>query len=235
MLSVIIPCYNEESNLEMLFAKVITFLTKMPEAEVVLVNNGSTDSSLTKMNTFKLENPLLDIRICSVKVNEGYGFGILSGLNVAKNEILAWTHADLQTDLMDCIGAYQVFEKENNQNILVKGFRKERKLSEVILSYGMALLASSKLKKWLTEINAQPKMFHKSFYDSIKKGAPKDFSLDLYFCYEAKKKGQILTIPVKFIPRIAGEAKGGSGSSLKTKVKIVKRTLKFIKELGNKA
>lgn len=232
MLSIVIPCYNEEANLELLFTKIKSFLKQLPKAEIILVNNGSTDGSLTKMNTFKVGNPSLNLTICNVKVNEGYGFGILSGLDVAKNNVLAWTHADLQTDLMDCIKAFQIFEKENNQNLLVKGSRKERKLPEVILSYGMALLASIKLKKWLTEINAQPKLFHRSFYERLKEDAPKDFSLDLYFCYEASKNGKILTFPVKFLPRIAGEAKGGSGSSLKTKFKIIKRTFNYINKLS---
>ena len=52
--------------------------------------------------------------------------------------------------------------------------------------------------------------------------------------YIAKKKGTIETFPVQFFQRIAGDAKGGSGTSFATKWKIIKRTLAYIKELENK-
>jgi len=38
-----------------------------------------------------------------VPVNQGYGLGILSGLRAATGEIIGWTHADLQTDVMDVL------------------------------------------------------------------------------------------------------------------------------------
>ena len=235
MFSVIIPCFNEEANLKLLFVKVEKLLEEHPKAEVVLVNNGSKDNSLALMNLFKMENKHLNISICNIKENEGYGHGILEGLKIAKNEILAWTHADLQTDIMDCSLAFKKFSiSKNQENLLIKGYRKNRKLGETILSFGMAIFASLKLNTWLVEINAQPKMFHKNFYNNIKDNAPKDFSLDLYWVYQYKQKGNIKTIPVSFLPRLAGEAKGGSGSNFKTKIKIIKRTLNYINSLKSK-
>lgn len=232
LFSVIIPCYNEEDNLKMLFLRVLDLLQKEPNAEVVLVNNGSTDNSLSLMNTFRLENNGLQIAIANVKVNQGYGYGILEGLKIAKSDVLSWTHADLQTDLMDCLEAFSLYKKQSNQSkLLIKGVRIERGITATILSYGMAIYSSLKLQTWITEINAQPKMFSRVFYNQAKSNAPKDFSLDLHWVYYAKKKGIIKTIPVKFIPRIAGEAKGGSGSSMSTKIKIIKRTLKYINKL----
>lgn len=232
MLSVIIPCFNEEANLQHLFVKVVKFLKSVDGSEVVLVNNGSSDGSLKLLNEFKLTNHGLEIKICNVKENQGYGNGILKGLEIATRDILAWTHADLQTDVMDCAKALEVYKNnKSHKNILVKGFRKNRKWNEVLLSYGMSFLASIKLKSKLIEVNAQPKLFSKSFFELIKNDAPKDFSLDLYFHYKANKLGRVVTFPVLFLPRIAGEAKGGSGSSFKTKVKIIKRTIAYIDKL----
>ncbi len=102
---------------------------------------------------------------------------------------------------------------------------------ETLLSSGMAMISSWKLGTWLTEINAQPKLFNRSFYEQIAGKAPYDFSLDLYWVLQAKRWGSIATIPVLFLPRTAGEAKGGSGSSLKTKWKIIRRTLTYIDQL----
>jgi hypothetical protein len=51
----------------------------------------------------------------------------------------------------------------------------------------------------------------------------------------AKMKGvSIYNFPVFFAKRIAGEAKGGSGSSLKTRLKIIKRSIRYIFELNRK-
>jgi len=88
-------------------------------------------------------------------------------------------------------------------------------------------------KKYLPDINAQPKMFTKDFYNQIKDQAPLDFSLDLYFYYMAAKNNfKIETIPVYFGKRIHGEAKGGG--SLKTKFKLSIRTIAFITDLRKK-
>ena len=79
-------------------------------------------------------------------------------------------------------------------------------------------------------VNAQPKLFSRKFYDKhLVKGAPLDFSLDLYLLYWARKFGRIIEIPVYFEKRIYGEAKGGG--SFKTRMKLVKRTFAYIFEL----
>jgi len=235
--SVVIPCYNEEPNLIQLFKKVLDLLNAYPSGEVILVNNGSKDNSLHLLDTFKTENNTKNISICNVVENKGYGFGILAGLKLANSDILSWTHADLQTDLLDVGKAFELFQAklgQNNDYFLVKGYRVNRKFAETALSYGMATIASIQLRSWMQEINAQPKMFSRVFYENVKKDAPWDFSLDLYWMYSAKKMGTIATFPVQFIPRTAGEAKGGSGSSLKTKWKIIKRTFKYINQLTAK-
>jgi hypothetical protein len=48
-----------------------------------------------------------------LKVNQGYGFGILSGLKECTGEFLGWTHADMQTDPKDLLKAFNII-KENN-------------------------------------------------------------------------------------------------------------------------
>jgi hypothetical protein len=98
----------------------------------------------------------------------------------------------------------------------------------------MGLLASVVLGKRLTEINAQPKLFSRKFFDLVEKPAPNDFALDTYLLYKAKQLGRVVEIPVFFAKRVAGEAKGGSGSSWKTKWKLVKRCTGYIFELRKK-
>lgn len=230
-LSVILPCYNEKDNLPELFKRLDLLEKSGLDLEIVLVNNGSTDDSASVFEVELQKRPNTCMRVHTVEKNLGYGFGILSGLNAATGDLLAVTHADRQTDPMDVAKAYQIFMKKPEQGLLVKGFRKNRKASEAIFSFGMGLLASLALGTRLTEINAQPKMFTKVFFDSIKNQAPHDFSLDLYILYQAKKTGKIIDFPVFFAKRVAGEAKGGSGSNWATKKKLIKRSFNYIFEL----
>lgn len=230
-LSVILPCYNEKDNLPALFERLDKLAEVKPDIEIVLVNNGSTDGSeevffqeVSKRNS--------DVfKICKVERNLGYGFGILSGLAAANGDVLSVTHADRQTDPLDVLKAFEIYKAHNNPSLLVKGFRKNRKITEALFSYGMGCLASVVLGTRLTEINAQPKLFSLQFFNQYKDKAPFDFSLDLYFLYQAKKHGKIIDFPVYFAKRVAGEAKGGSGSTLKVKWKLIKRSFNYIFEL----
>ena len=231
-LSVVIPCYNEEKNLPYIMAKLSAILRDktQEECEVILVDNGSTDNS-AEVFTELLKGIEENIRVVKVDKNQGYGYGILYGLKQATGSFLAWTHADLQTDPADVFKALDIYLLAPKRPVLVKGYRKNRKLSEAFFSWCMGLISSVFLKARLTEINAQPKLFHRDFYEGIVNDAPYDFSLDLYFLFKAKKQGLIIDFPVFFLPRLYGEAKGGSGSSLKTRIKLIKRTLKYIGEL----
>lgn len=231
MLSIILPCYNEKDNLVALFERLDLLVKASDEIEIVLVNNGSNDGSDIVFELEVLSRNRDIFKIVHVKENKGYGFGILSGLRAAKGNVLAVTHADRQTDPMDVLKAYEIFRSKGDLNLLVKGFRKNRKISEAVFSYGMGLLASIVLGIRLTEINAQPKLFSKSFFDTYENDAPNDFSLDLYLLFQAKKHGQIIDFPVYFSKRVAGEAKGGSGSSFKVKWKLIKRSFSYIFEL----
>lgn len=234
MLSIVLPCYNERDNIAALMQRLDEVAAKDVNIEILLVNNGSTDDSAAvfeqELSTRKPEV----FRLVSVEKNIGYGFGILSGLRAAKGDVLAVTHADRQTDPMDVLKAFRIFKEENDEMLLVKGFRKNRRISEAIFSYGMGLLASVVLGIWLTEINAQPKLFSKKFFEKVNVKAPNDFALDLYLLFQAKRHGRIIDFPVYFAKRVAGEAKGGSGGSWQSKWKLIKRCGAYIFELNKK-
>jgi glycosyltransferase involved in cell wall biosynthesis len=230
-LSVVLPCYNESANLPALFNRLDRIAEKRDDVQIVLVNNGSTDHSEAVFNE------LLSLRgeqfkLVNVNINRGYGYGIMAGLKSCDAPILSWTHADIQTDPIDVLYALEVFNSE--YFTMVKGSRRNRNYSEAFFSWGMGLFASFVLRTRLTEINAQPKLFSRDFFDQIKDDAPDDFSLDLYFLFKAKKLGKVIDIPVYFSKRMAGEAKGGSGSSWKQKVKLMKRTFIYIMALKKK-
>lgn len=221
-LSIIIPCYNEELSISKLIDNCLKIIND--DLEILIVDNGSSDNTFKILKSLNLPSNIIPIRI---EKNIGYGHGILVGLNHAKGEILSWTHADLQTDLSDVLRGFRLHKKKLfNKDCLVKGKRKNRNLFDYFFTFSMGIYCSILLGKWLYDINAQPKIFHKSFLKKFN-NPPLDFSLDLYILYffQSNKIG-IKSIPVFFKKRKFGESKGGG--TFRGKFRLIKRTLNYI-------
>lgn len=230
-LSIIIPCYNEEENLPDLVSKLMRIIEKAScSIEVILVDNGSTDNTAEVMQELLSELPIRTVR---VPQNKGYGYGILRGLNAASGNVLAITHADMQTNPDMILKAYDLYQQYNNPYILVKGKRCNRPWVERFFTLGMQWYANFKLKASLSDISAQPKLFSKQFYWEIRDGIPYDFTLDLYMLYCAFRKGQIITVNVPYLPRRYGTAKGGSGS-WKSRIKLCCLMIQSIDRLADR-
>ena len=154
------------------------------------------------------------------------------GLAAAQGEVLAWTHADMQTDPADALKAYDLWLEKKDKKTLIKGARKSRAVLDAFFTFGMQLATYGALRVWMSDINAQPKLFSRDFYQAyLLQHAPYDFSLDLYLLYQAKRNGfRIATIPVDFSKRHAGEAKGGGGG-WRPRLKLIKRTFAYIFQL----
>jgi len=224
-LSIIIPCYNEELSLNKLVENCLSNINE--NIEIILVDNGSTDSTFKSLVNLNLPDNIIPLRIDK---NIGYGDGILQGLKHAKGEIVSWTHADLQTDVSDVIIGFNQFEDNLiNKDCMVKGIRKNRNIIDSFFTFSMGLYSSIVIGTWMYDINAQPKMFHRSFMDEFE-DPPLDFSLDLFLMHFFKrKKINIKTFSVFFNKRKYGEAKGGG--TFKGKMKLIKRTLSYIRTL----
>ena len=113
--------------------------------------------------------------------------------------------------------------------LIIKGRRVNRNYIDAFFTFGMSIFASIMMGFMLFDINAQPKIFHRSFLPRIQ-CFPNDFSLDLFLMFQAKKNGYtILDFPVKFEKRIFGKSKGGG--TFRGKVKLIYRTFKYIYKL----
>lgn len=231
-LSIVIPCYNEEKNIPLIFQRLIEIVGQRTDIEIVLVNNGSTDNSKAIFTQQLASGYLSSFRVVTITKNIGYGHGIITGLRVAKGEVVAWTHADLQTDPNDIITAYNHLQAlTEQQQVIIKGKRIQRSFSQWLLTFGMSCIASVILLKPLYDINAQPKLFHRNLLSKLI-NPPDDFSLDLYLLCMAKQLGyRIETIPVSFSQRLHGESKWAY--NWKSKYKTIFRTIKYIFKLRN--
>lgn len=212
---IVIPCFNEEGNLERLIDEC-EYLTKCADFEFVLVNNGSNDNSkviLNKLNKNK-------IRVVNLDINGGYGGGILAGLKILESEFVGWIHADLQTDIRKSL--VDIIEKEFE---FFKGKRTGRNFSERLFSFGMSITCSLLFRTILYEVNAQPTIMKRSLYVQWE-NPPKDFSLDLYALLFAKKnKVRVERARFEFVKRTHGHSAWNFG--IQSRIKMINRTLKY--------
>tara|TARA_Y100000768_G_C23986735_1_gene689342 strand:- start:1209 stop:1925 length:717 start_codon:yes stop_codon:yes gene_type:complete len=231
-LSIVIPCYNEDENIFALFDKIKELLMLDKSIEIIVVDNGSTDNTNKNICSSNLYVEK-KIKLLEIKNNIGYGHGIMSGVNIAQGKYIGWCHADLQTEPMDVLNAYSAnIENLKKENCIIKGLRKNRNFFDALFTFGMSLFASLIFLKKINDINAQPKLFPRSFL-KVMNDYPSDFSLDLFFLIMAKSNNyRIINHEVIMKKRLHGEAKGGG--TLKGKLILIKRTLIYIFELKKK-
>lgn len=93
MISIVIPVYNEESNLEQLFTVLMEEMKEV-EHEVIFVNDGSTDNSLRVIENLIIQ----DKKIVCIDFSRNFGqqAAILAGLQHAKGKACLVMDADLQ-------------------------------------------------------------------------------------------------------------------------------------------
>lgn len=150
-LSLIVPCYNEEGNVQKFFSEVNRVFSEnnIPDYEFVFVNDGSRDGTIKKLRELYQENKQnYNIKVLSFSRNFGKESAIYAGLQKAEGALVCLIDADLQQrpevvvemynhmesdpDL-DCVTAYQKERQENKLISAVKSlfYKIINKLSDV--------------------------------------------------------------------------------------------------------
>jgi glycosyltransferase involved in cell wall biosynthesis len=226
--SIVLPCYNEAENIGLLLERYREVWRDLP-TELILVDNGSTDSTPEVLDR-ELSNPEYAFaRTVRVPVNKGYGYGVMQGLKDARGEVIGISHADMQCDASDLFRAYDVLCAAGPREVLVKGLRQPRGVGAEIITKTMAAIASTVLLKQLSDINAQPKVFGRELLEHLGT-TPDGFELDLCFLFTARRlHWKIVAIPVTFAPRRFGTSKWAF--SLASRRKHIWATVKYIFKL----
>ena len=118
LISLIVPCYNEEEMIPLYITEIEKIMINMPEVdyEYVFVNDGSKDQTLEVLKEQALLNS--HVRYLSFSRNFGKEAGLYAGLNHAKGDYVVVMDVDLQdppellsemyrlikTEAFDCIG-----------------------------------------------------------------------------------------------------------------------------------
>ena len=136
LLSVIVPCYNEEGNIALFYSETVKALGGlMKDTELIFINDGSADRTLEELHKIYDSSPY-HIQVVSFSRNFGKEAGLKAGLDHAKGEFTVIIDADLQQrpdyilDMMkilrehpeyDGVACYQEKRKENFLMTFLKG------------------------------------------------------------------------------------------------------------------
>jgi dolichyl-phosphate beta-glucosyltransferase len=116
-LSVVIPVYNETKRINGLVEICHYFKKQKYSTEILVVNDGSTDNTLSKLKKLQKKN---SFEIINYSKNRGKGYAIKTGLQKASGEHVLFTDIDLSTPL-DQFEKFRPFLKKHD---LVIGTRK---------------------------------------------------------------------------------------------------------------
>lgn len=122
-LSIVVPVYNEEEALPVFYAELKRVLREEKyDHEIIFVDDGSTDSSLTLLKQLKTKD--YRVRIFSFRRNVGKAEALTLGFQKASGDVVITMDADLQDQPSDI----PMFLAKHKEGIdVVCGWRKNRK------------------------------------------------------------------------------------------------------------
>jgi len=204
--SVIIPCYNEQDNVE----EAISRIPKIgKETEIIVVNDGSTDSTAQKVKD--LQNKFSNLKLVDYSPNRGKGYAVKKGFEAAAHEVIMILDADISTPPEELPRFFDPLNKGICQ--FVNGTRMVYPMQEQamrtlnlfgnkIFGYIMSFIAQQNL----TDTLCGTKAMYRSDLKRIRWGLDKWGDFDLLFG-AARMGNKIMEVPVHYMSRKSGESK----------------------------
>ena len=111
MLSLIVPCYNEENTLSACIERILTLKQQGIDLEIIIVDDCSKDKS--REVALQLAEKFAEVRLLTHQANRGKGAAIRTGLLESKGEYIGIQDADLEYDPAQYGSLLQVMRDEN--------------------------------------------------------------------------------------------------------------------------
>lgn len=165
-LSIVIPVYNEEESLELLYNSIINNLENTNlNFEIIFIDDGSLDKSWNVIKTISKKKTNLS----SIKFRKNYGKSdaLDAGFKASNGKYVLTMDADLQDDPNEIYPLFKMINQDNYD--LVSGWKKKRNdpLSKIIPSkfFNLVTRIFSGIK--LNDFNCGIKIYKKELVNSI--------------------------------------------------------------------
>jgi dolichyl-phosphate beta-glucosyltransferase len=202
VLSIVVPCYNEEERLPHTVEQIERYLNgKNVDYELILVDDGSADGTRMVMDAAAERNRL--VRLEALPRNRGKGRALAEGVAVAKGSEILVTDADLSTPIEELPKLQAELEKGAGVAIASRALRDSRvevsqPVYRVLMGKAFNLLVQAVLLPGIWDTQCGFKLFradvaHEAFAELTTDG----FGYDPEVLYRAKKRGvRIAEVPV---------------------------------------
>jgi dolichol-phosphate mannosyltransferase len=221
-LSLFLPVLNEEENLRPMHQKICDALESLEKtAEVIFVDDGSTDKSLQILR--EIASADKRVRVISLRRNYGQTAAMAAGIDAAKGKILIPMDADLQNDPVD-IG--RLLEKLDEGFDVVSGWRKNRQdklLTRKIPSWIANRIISKIGGVKLHDYGCSLKAYRRDVLQDVKLYGEMHRFIPIYASWAGAR---VTEIPVEHHPRTKGESKYGLSRTIKVVFDLI--TIKFL-------
>lgn len=208
-ISIVVPAHNEEENLPALMESLIRLRAKLPDSEIILVDDHSNDSTPKMVDDFEKKYKFVRA-LHRRNGDKGMGNTLKEGTRAARGEVVVWTMADLSDDP----NVIPIFvEKIENGADMVLGSRRIRGGStgdqpflKSFFSWGFAFASRLFIGVRVREVTNAFRAFRKELFDRIplKYG---DFGISPEFTLKAHIAGYKLDeVPVNYANRKKGVA-----------------------------
>ena len=203
-LSLVLPAYNEAAVIAQAIAEAEAALGQLfDEFEILVVDDGSSDATAKIVRQVLFHSP--NTRLLRHGENRGYGTALRTGFEAARFDLVAFTDADCQFDLLDLGAMARLAENAP----IVAGYRHNRKDSwrRRFYSRGYNMLARAILGTRVRDCDCALKVFRR---EALAKLLPESrgFFVNAEMLTRARLLGfEIAEVPVTHRPRLGGESK----------------------------
>jgi len=228
-LSLIVPVYNEQDNLPLLFEAIHKVMNSLNQSwEVILVDDGSQDNSLSVLKEYA-QKDLSHIRVISFRRNFGQTAAIAAGLDYAQGETIILLDADMQNDPADIP---MMLAKLDEGYDLVSGWRISRKDNALTRNFPSMIanwLISRVTGVHLHDYGCTLKVYRRDVLEGFRLYGEMHRFIPVYASSVGAK---ITEMPVNHSPRKYGKTKYGLERTVKVVLDLF--TVKFLVAYSSK-
>ena len=221
-ISVFLPVFNEEPNLRPLHTKLSEALKTLERsAEIVYVDDGSSDGSLKILREIALLDPR--VRVVALRRNYGQTAAMAAGIDAARGKVLIPMDADLQNDPADIT---RLLDKLDEGYDVVSGWRKNRK--DKMVTRKIPSMLANRLISWiggvpLHDYGCSLKAYRRESLEDVRLYGEMHRFIPIYAAWAG---ASVTEIPVEHHARTMGKSKYGLSRTLKVVFDLM--TIKFM-------